>query len=33
VHEGLSADPRTALDQLYERFVEVPEESRSDRQR
>jgi hypothetical protein len=25
VHEGLSADPRTALDELYIRFVEAPE--------
>ena len=25
VHEGLSADPRTALDELFVRFVEAPE--------
>jgi hypothetical protein len=25
VHEGLSADPRVALDELYARFVEAPE--------
>lgn len=25
VHEGLSADPRAALDELYVRFVEAPE--------
>ena len=25
VHEGLSADPRTALDELFARFVEAPE--------
>jgi hypothetical protein len=25
VHEGLSADPRAALDELYARFVEAPE--------
>jgi hypothetical protein len=25
VHEGLSADPRVALDELYVRFVEAPE--------
>jgi hypothetical protein len=24
VHEGRSADPRVALDELYARFVEVP---------
>jgi hypothetical protein len=25
VHEGLTADPRAALDELYVRFVEAPE--------